>query len=376
MIKNLIRLFLFLFTIVFFNLVKAEDPACKLVGNAIDPAASYGTATLNGNDGTTFYTDKSCRVSGLSSEIFTMYKIGLCKSKPVIGCLGNNNTCNSDTISSTTDLTSCVWVFDNPNGQSVDVVNLSTSNLSNPVLPPTDTYTYAIFIANSIISSKSSVKFTERVVGANGTGTTCYTNGVTLTSAGEFAPFFGDTSKVTFRSLIDPYQDNLSFSITNLAADCTSSFSSNLMQLAKQDLQYFDIGRATTALTNTSRCTNIGCGNSTHAKAASGGEFYAVNDNLIQQAIPGSPPNNSNIGTTKIIGVIPNNINISNNVTKGNQTCTTSSLDLTTNVTNGAYVNMYHIDNSGNYIIADIKTAGFGFAFTAGTDICGPITTP
>ncbi len=368
MIKNLLKIILILTTFSFVNLAKAGQP-CSLVNNAINPLLSYGTANVNGNDNNTFYTDKDCKVSGLSSEIFTMYKIGLCKTKPVIGCLGDTNSCNSNTVSTTTDLSSCVWVFDNPNGQTVDVVNVSTSNLSNPVLPPTDTYTYAIFIANSIISSKSSVTFTEDVIGAHGTGTTCYTNGTTLTSAGEFAPFFGDApNQVTFRNLVDPYQDDPSFNTTNLAADCTSSFSSNLMQTSKQDLQYFDIGRA-------NRCADIGCGNSTHASIPNA-DFYAVNDNLIQQAIPGIPPNHANIGTSKIIGVVTNNIKISNNLITGNQSCTTSSLDLTTNVTNGANVNMYHIDGSGKYIIADIKTAGFTFAFTAGSEICGPINTP
>ena len=72
----------------------------------------------------------------------------------------------------------CEILVQNPEGKLVEVSNgLSTSVTDNPITLSEGTYKYATVLVSPTIESKFSLNFDSTMQGANGAGTTCWTNG-------------------------------------------------------------------------------------------------------------------------------------------------------------------------------------------------------
>ena len=97
-----------------------------------------------------------------SSMRINLYEIRLCETYP-------DDTNYTD---------KCEILVQNPSGKLVEVSNgLSTSVTDNPITLAEGTYTYATVLVSPTIESKFSLNFDSTMQGANGTGTTCWTNG-------------------------------------------------------------------------------------------------------------------------------------------------------------------------------------------------------
>jgi hypothetical protein len=297
------------------NIVFAGDNPCKLNANG---------EIIKGDSFASFYKDISCNTGGIISEVYKMYKVGLCKSNPVIGSAGGSS-----------DLSSCFWISEAPTGQLIDVASSADISLNNPVLPPAGTYNYAVFIASNEISIKAAVTFESTTQGANGApgGKVCYTNGLPVTESGTNGPYFNTTPLATVTQ-------------SGLAANCASDAS--LAAASNYNLQYIESG----PLGNTTNPTSLPTKNGTI-------NLYLVNDDLLQP----TSLTGKNIGTTRMIGVFTNPITILDGDFQGAQSCFTSAISLDIDVSTGANVNMF----TSSSIIEDIKLYAFYFGFKAET---------